>query len=109
MEAHSDKYAMTDEHGVMRVTGTHVMLDSVVIAFLQGDSAEAIQRQYPSLTLEQAYGAIAYYLRHREQVDEYLRRQDELWAKLRAESAGNPSPVVERLRAMRGAGAGRVS
>jgi uncharacterized protein (DUF433 family) len=91
----------TDSFGVMRVAETRISLDSVVAAFLQGHSPATIQEQYPGLTLEQVNGAIEYYLAHRSEVDEYLRRQEEVWRKLREESEKNPSPVVDRLRAMR--------
>lgn len=97
----SRHYVRTDEHGVLRVGNTRVMLDSVVAAFHQGHSPETICQQYPSLGLEEVYGAIAYYLAHRQEVDEYLRRQQSLWDELRARSEEKPSPAVERLRALR--------
>lgn len=64
--------------GVYIVAGTRVSLDSVVYGFLDGQSAEAIAQAFPVLTLEQVYGAITYYLAHRDEVDRYLegRRQD---------------------------------
>ena len=60
------------------VAGTRVSLDSIVYAFLEGQSAEAIAQAFPVLTLEQVYGAIAYYLAHRDEVDRYVesRRKD---------------------------------
>jgi uncharacterized protein (DUF433 family) len=60
------------------VAGTRVSLDSIVYAFLSGQSAEAIAQAFPVLNLEQVYGAITYYLAHRDDVDRYLesRRQD---------------------------------
>ena len=74
---------MTDAYieqrdGVYTVAGTHVSLDSIVYAFLSGQSAEAIAQAFPVLNLEQVYGAITYYLAHRNDVDRYLigRRQD---------------------------------
>ena len=55
------------------VAGTRVSLDSVVLAFLDGLSPETIVAEcFPVLTLEQVYGAIAYYLAHRDEVDGYL-------------------------------------
>ena len=102
------EYVKTDQHGVMRVGDTHVMLDSVVAAFDQGHSPETIRSQYPSLTLEQVYGAITYYLSHRDQVEQYLRRQEGEWAKWRAQSERQPSAVVDRLRGMKAAGAGKT-
>jgi uncharacterized protein (DUF433 family) len=54
------------------VAGTRVSLDSIVYAFLAGASAETIAQAFPVLSLEQVYGAIAFYLGHREEVDRYL-------------------------------------
>ena len=61
--------------GVYRVAGTRVSLDSIVYAFLDGHTAESIQQSFPVLTLEQVYGAITYYLAHREAIEAYLREQ----------------------------------
>ena len=57
------------------VTGSRVSLDSVVYAFLSGESAESIAQAFPVLTLEQVYGAITFYLAHRDEIDRYLERQ----------------------------------
>ena len=102
-------YIRTDEEGVMRVGGTRVMLDSIVTAFQQGHSAETIQQQYPALSLEQVYGAITYYLAYSDDVDEYLRRQGEVWDQWRAKSEQQSNPVVARLRASRSAEAPETS
>lgn len=72
------------------ICDTGVSLDSVVLRFLEGLSAESIQLDcFPVLTLEQVYGAIAYYLRHREEIDAYLGKADEeyelMGQRLRAE------------------------
>lgn len=92
----------------MRVADTRVMLDSVVAGYKEGRSPESIRQEYPSLTLEQVYGAITYYLAHRDEVEAYLRKQDALWERLRREADKHPAPVVERLRALkRGATAER--
>lgn len=93
------EYINTNEHGVMRIQDTRVTLDSVVYAFLEGLSPESIRARFPVLTLEQVYGAITYYLAHQEEIEAYLKRQQDLWERLRAEIEVNPSPVVERLRA----------
>ena len=92
------KYVRTDAGGAMRVGGSDVPLDSVVAAFHQGHSPEMIRAQYPALTLEEVYGAVAYYLANRDEVDAYLRRQDALWDQWRAQSNASPAPVVQRLR-----------
>jgi uncharacterized protein (DUF433 family) len=97
----SKTYVRVDENGAFRVSATRVSLDSVVYAFLQGHSAETIQQQFSSLSLEEIYGAIAYYLANREEVDRYLERQERLWQDLRGQSEQVPNPVLERLRALR--------
>lgn len=58
--------------GAYRITGTRVSLDSVIYAFLRGESADGIAESFPALSLEQVYGAIAYYLAHRQIIDTYL-------------------------------------
>ena len=100
--AEDTNYVRVDEHGVMRVGATRVSIDSVVIPFQRGDSPESIRGQYPSLTLEQVYGAITYYLRHRDEVDEYLRRQEAESERWRQKIDQDPvPPVVERLRQLK--------
>jgi len=97
------QYVRVDEHGVIRVGTTRVMLDALVAGFEQGHSPETIQQQFPALSLEEVYGAITYYLSHRDDVQAYLQRQEALWKALRAEAEAQASPVVKRLRALRGA------
>jgi uncharacterized protein (DUF433 family) len=61
-------------NGGYYVTGTRISLDSVVYAFNEGNSPEAIQEDFPLLKRAQIYGAIAFYLDHQGEVDEYLAR-----------------------------------
>jgi uncharacterized protein (DUF433 family) len=102
-------YVWVDEHGVMRIGQSRVMLDSIVAGFEQAHSPETLQQQYPALSLEEVYRAITYYLAHTDQVHAYLKRQDELWEAWRARSATRSSPVVERLRALRASEASKRS
>jgi uncharacterized protein (DUF433 family) len=99
-------YVRMDEHGVYRVANTRVMYDSVLAGFHRGDSPETIRQQYPSLSLEEIYGSITYYLANRAEVDAYLQRQEAVWEEFRKRCDANPSPVVERLRALRRAAVG---
>ena len=95
------RYVRLDEHGVMRIGNSRVMLDAIVAGFEHGHSPETLQQQYPALSLEEVYGAITYYLAHTDEVNAYLKRQDEVWESWRAKSIARSSPVVERLRALR--------
>jgi uncharacterized protein (DUF433 family) len=51
------------------LAGSRVPLASVVREFQEGQSTEAIRSALPTLTLEQVYGAITFYLGHKEEVD----------------------------------------
>jgi len=95
------QYVRVDEHGVMRIGYSRVMLVAIVAGFEQGHSPETLQQQYPALSLEEVYGAITYYLAHKDEVHTYLKQQDALWEAWRAKSAVQSQPVVERLRALR--------
>ena len=70
--------------GLYRVAGTRVSLDSIVYVFRSGQSAESIAQSFPVLTLEQVYGSIAFYLRHREEVDRYLEAQERAYDAVRS-------------------------
>ena len=59
------------------VARTRVSLDSIVYAFLNGQTAESIARSFDVLSLEQVYGAIAFYLAHRSEIDAYLEEERE--------------------------------
>jgi uncharacterized protein (DUF433 family) len=58
------------------VVGTRVSLDSIVSAFLSGQTAESIAQSFSVLTLEQVYGSIAFYLANRSDIDAYLEKAE---------------------------------
>src|SRR5437660_2828264 len=60
-------------NGGFYVAGTRVSLDSIVYSFRAGDSPETIRQNFSSLTLEQVYGAIAFYLAHEQEIDANVR------------------------------------
>ena len=63
-----------------KIGTTRVSLDSIIYSWLQGDSPETIADNFPALTLEQVYGAVAFYLANQDEIDEYLQ-QGEIEAK----------------------------
>jgi uncharacterized protein (DUF433 family) len=58
------------------IANTRISLDSIVYAFRQGHSPESILQSFPLLTLEQIYGAIAFYLANRPEIDAYLAAEE---------------------------------
>ena len=87
--------------GAFRVGEADVSLESIVMAFQDGLAPEAIQLQYPALTLEEVYGAISFYLGNRQAVDQMLAQHAQCWNELRTARERNPNPVVARLRTLR--------
>jgi hypothetical protein len=79
------------------IAGTRISLDSVVYAFHRGESAETICQNFELLSLEQVYGAIAYYLAHKGDIDSFLVRQNEKWAEGRQKCDPLPADLRERL------------
>jgi uncharacterized protein (DUF433 family) len=74
-----------DEHGVVRVGDSQVLLDVVVREFHNGAEPEAIAHAFPTLNLADVYAVIAYYLRHRKEIDAYLDTRGHEAEKLRQE------------------------
>lgn len=88
-----------DSTGTTRVGDSRVTLDLVVLAFLDGLSAEEIVEEFPTLTLGDVYSVLGFYLHHRDSVDAYLRERqrqaDDL--RLTLESRYERSVIRQRL------------
>jgi uncharacterized protein (DUF433 family) len=91
----------SDKHGVVKVGGTRVTLDTVVKAFLRGATAEEIAQQYPSVSLADVYATISYYLQNQKEVDAYLSKRKKQAQAIKAENEKrlDPHGIRERLMA----------
>jgi uncharacterized protein (DUF433 family) len=88
-----------DEQGVIRVGDSQVLLDIVIREFNNGAEPEAIAHGYPTLHLADVYGVIAYYLRHRQELDDYLHTRRREAETLRQEiQATQPGRVELRAK-----------
>ena len=85
-----------DDGGTVRIGATRVTLQTVVHAYQDGSSPEQIVLQYPSLSLADVYGVIAWYLRHTREVDDYLANQQREADELRKKIEANPD--MQRIR-----------
>ena len=94
-----------DPSGALRVGQSRVLLELVIRAFQDGATPEAIAQRYPTATLTDIYGAVTYYLRHREDIDGYLAERESLAAEVRQRVESHQGDLVElrrRLLARRG-------
>lgn len=90
-----------DEHGGLRVTGTCVLLERIIHAFEDGATPEGIVQSYDTLQLADVYAVVSWYLRHKAEVEDYLRkRSDEAEAIRRMIEAKQPDRAELRARLM---------
>ena len=89
-----------ERDGAFWLAGTRVSLDSVVYAFWNGQTAESIAQSFPTVSLEQVYGAITFYLGHQDEVDASIRDAEEASAEF---EVAHPIPqgIQDRLREAR--------
>jgi uncharacterized protein (DUF433 family) len=86
----------------IRIKGHRVGIESVLYEYIYREQTpEAIAQRFPTLTLEQIYATILYYLHNREQVTTYIAEWIEYGRRARAEQERNPPPFVKRLRALK--------
>ena len=81
------------------VEDTRISLDSIVYAFRQGFSPESIVQSFPLLSLEQVYGAIAFYLANQTEIDVYLVTEEAAFDEMpQPLQTGDPT-LYNKLRA----------
>lgn len=83
----------------IRLKGTRVGIETILYDFIHRErSPETIASTYPSLTLEQVYATILYYLHNKEAVSKYLTDWLEWSREVRRQQELNPSPAMQHLR-----------
>lgn len=91
-----------DESGTIRVGNSRIRLDLVVEQYENGMTPEDMVRAYDTLELADVHAAIAYYLRHRDEVRAYLKRRKNEAETLRAKiESERPRISREELLARR--------
>ena len=91
------KEYIEERNGGLFVAGSRVSLDSVVYAFLRGESPEGIAESFPALSLEQIFGALAYYAANREEVGRSLSASRAEFEALREQWRRNHPALHARL------------
>ncbi|MEM7538757.1 MAG: DUF433 domain-containing protein, partial [Chloroflexota bacterium] len=72
-----------DKTGAIRIGSSRVLLELVIRAFQDGATPETITQRYSTVTLAEIYSVIAYYLRHREEIDLYMIERERKAAEVR--------------------------
>ena len=79
--------------GSLYLAGSRVPLAHVAREFQAGESPEAIRSHYPALSLEAVYGAIAFYLGHRDEVEDDMAERKRV-----EEEFSNAHPAPRELK-----------
>lgn len=95
-ENHTGRYPLRfDERGTIRIGNSRIRLDLLVEQYENGMSPEDMIRAYDSLELADVHAAIAYYLRHRDEVRAYLKQRKDHAESLR-EKIESERPRISR-------------
>src|SRR5690242_9241187 len=93
-----ESHYISQEDGALRIAGTRVGLDTIVVRYHEGHTPERIAQSFPTVTLAQAYGAVAYYLENKELIDEFIAEVDrEFFSTVRPLSETRPDSMLASL------------
>ena len=83
----------------IRIKGHRIGIETILFDYInKAMTAEEIAQKWTTLTLEQVYATILYYLHNKERVDAYLTELIEHGRRMREEQERNPTPAMLRLR-----------
>jgi uncharacterized protein (DUF433 family) len=86
----------------IRVKGTRIGIESVLYEFIhRSQTPEQIAARFPTVTLEQVYATILYYLHNQEAVSAYVANWLEWGHRMREEQERNPPAWLLRARALK--------
>ena len=96
-----EQYFTFFDNDDIRIKGTRVGIETVVEDYLTNATPEEIAARYRTLTLEQVYATITYYLHNRQDIDAYLARLHAYSDAAYHAQQQQPPPVVRRLKALK--------
>ena len=82
----------------IRLQGSRIGIETILYEYLFRARTPEEIANYTSLTLEQVYATILYYLHNKEAVGQYITEGLEWGEKMREEQRRNPPTVNEKLR-----------
>ncbi len=86
----------------IRLKGTRIGIETILYDYIyHSNTPEEIAKTYSSLSLEQVYATILYYLHEQEKITNYLTEWIEHGERMREIQKQNPPPVAEKLRKLR--------
>jgi uncharacterized protein (DUF433 family) len=82
----------------IRLKGSRIGIETILYEYIyRARTPEEIAKIYTTLSLEQVYATILYYLHNQETISNYMADWLDWGQKMRQEQRRNPSPVVRKL------------
>ncbi|MBD2316874.1 DUF433 domain-containing protein [Phormidium tenue] len=86
----------------IRLKNTRIGIETILYDYIyRSRTPEEIAKTYLSLSLEQVYATVLYYLHNKQEIGEYITNWLEWGHKMREEQKHNPPPISEKLRQLR--------
>jgi uncharacterized protein (DUF433 family) len=85
----------------IRIKGHRVSVEHLIAPFKEGLSPERIWQSLPTLSLEEVYATITYYLHNKDELERYLLQGERIADAYYQEYLQNLPPAVQRLRAIK--------
>lgn len=84
---------------IFLVAASRVSLQTVVMARRRGETPEAIQENFPTLSLAEVYGALASYFEHRDALDARFAEEQRILDELDTANRAAHADFFDALRA----------
>lgn len=86
----------------IRIKGTRVGIENILYEYIYNNrTPEEIVNCFFSITLEQVYATILYYLQNKERINEYIAQWLEFGHQQRKKQESNPPSVILKLRQLK--------
>jgi len=85
----------------IRIKGSRIGIETVLNDYFNAMSPEQIALRYPTLSLEQVYATITYYLHNQQDVENYLERWRSYTETAWQQQQQQASPAIQRLQAIK--------
>ncbi|HEY7021278.1 MAG TPA: DUF433 domain-containing protein [Ktedonobacterales bacterium] len=93
-------FEFLDGGETIRIKGHRVGIDLILERYKAGMSPEQIAEEFETITLEDIYATITYYLRHKQHLDAWLDDITSWTEQDIARHDANPSTAAVRLKAL---------
>ena len=86
----------------IRLKNTRIGIETILYDYIyRSRTPEEIAKTYLSLSLEQVYATVLYYLHNKEAISAYITNWLEWGHQMREDQKDNPPPISEKLHQLR--------